>query len=258
MGRKGEADYPGQEAVGEAVIMSYPEAAVKFLRDLKKNNNREWFNDHKQAYEEQVKGPALEFAARINREFARTLPLYETDPKKALFRIYRDTRFSKNKEPYKTHVGVFFWHQGLTKEDSAGFYAGLDVDKFVVAAGSYTPPPNVILEVRQHIAGHGDELVKYLARKNVRELAGEVHGEELKRPPAGFSADHPHIDLLRKKAWHFYLELPVDIGTSPACVKEVWSRFKIMTPLVEFLNKPLLAAAKRADRTLKQSVSIGR
>src|SRR5215472_1997655 len=124
---------------------------VQFFRSLKRNNRREWFQPRKHVYEQHVKGPMLELVAALNREMARLAPDYVTDPRKAIFRIYRDTRFSADKTPYKTNVSASFSRRGSAGLGSGGFYFSVSADEVEVAGGIYHPEPETMLVVRTHI-----------------------------------------------------------------------------------------------------------
>jgi uncharacterized protein (TIGR02453 family) len=230
----------------------FPAEALKFLRGLKRNNRREWFQPRKHLFELHVKGPMLELVTALNAELIKFAPEYVTDPKKAIFRIYRDTRFSPDKTPYKTHIAASFARrgQGLT---NGGFYFSISVDQIEVAGGVYHPPPETTLLVRNHIAENGRELRRILGAKNVRKLLGELQGDELTRAPKGFEADHPAIGWIKKKDWILDASLDPSLATSPKLYGEILERFRAMAPLIEFLNAPL-ATKKRPQELLEFSL----
>jgi uncharacterized protein (TIGR02453 family) len=224
----------------------FPKSAVQFLRDLAANNNRDWFQQNKETFESSLRGPAVQLVEILNRQFCASAPKYETDPKQAIFRIHRDTRFSKDKSPYKTHVGMFFWKRGLTKEAAAGVYVALEPARLFIAGGSHAAGPAELLAIRTHVQENHKTLRKIISDPQLLKAMGEFHGEELSRPPHGSPKDHPAIDLIRKKQWLFTTDLPLSVATSTRCTTEIWSRFELMMPFVEFLNVAI-TKAKRKD-----------
>lgn len=224
--------------------------AIQFLRDLEKNNNRDWFQAHKKRYEEYLKAPLAELVEAINKELVRFAPDHVTEPKAAVYRIYRDTRFSKDKTPYKTHVAANFPRRGLEKHAAAGYYFHFSAKELLLAGGAYMPGPEQLLAIRTHIAENHKALEKLLKTKRLREAVGQLQGEKLTRPPKGFPKEHPAIDLLRNKQWYFYTNLDAKLVTSPDLATELVKRFKAMQPVIDFLNTPLLGG-KRKDPLLR-------
>ena len=133
-------------------ISRLPPGSPKFLRSLKRNNRREWFQPRKHLYEQHVKAPMLELVSALNAGLQRFAPDYVTDPAKAVFRIYRDTRFSADKTPYKTHVAASFSRRGPERLKTGGFYFSVAPDQIEVAGGIYHPEPDTMLLIRTHIA----------------------------------------------------------------------------------------------------------
>jgi uncharacterized protein (TIGR02453 family) len=219
---------------------------LAFVRELEHNNTREWFQPRKADYERLLKEPALAFAEALNAEFNRFAPDYVTDPKKALFRIYRDTRFSSDKTPYKTHVALNFMRRGMEKLAGAGFYVAVSHKEVEVAGGMYMPGPEELLKIRGHIAEHHKELERMLAARKLVSAVGELQGTSLTRPPKGWPADHPATALLKKKQWYFDVLLDASLASSPEMFSEVAARFRVMTPVIDFFNTPLLARKRQA------------
>ena len=218
----------------------FPAEMNQFLRSLKRNNRREWFQQRKHLYERHVKEPMLELIAALNRDLAKYAPDFVTEPKKALFRIYRDTRFSKDKTPYKTHAAASFSRRGSTGLGTGGFYFSVSHDQVEVAGGIYHPLPDTMLAVRQHIAGHHEEMRRILATQKVRKLLGNLQGDELTRAPKGFDPAHPGLDLIKKKDWILDVTMDAKMANSPALYREIAERFRAMAPLIDYLNRPLL------------------
>jgi len=225
----------------------FPKEMVTFFRGLKRNNRREWFQPRKHLFEQHVKDPMIELVTALNREFAKFAPEYVSDPKKAVFRIYRDTRFSADKTPYKTHIAASFARRGGQRLTASGYYFSVSSDQIEVAGGIYHPDPDTMLAVRTHIAEHHQELGRILAERKVRRLLGELQGDELTRAPKGFHPAHPAIGLIKKKDWILDTTLDGSLGTTSQLYKELADRFRAMAPLIEFLNRPLLARKPPKD-----------
>jgi len=219
--------------------------SLKFLRDLKKHNDREWFQPRKAQYDEHVKEPTLALIEVINRELANGAPAFVTEPKKALFRIYRDTRFAQDKTPYKTHTSALFWQKQADRKGGGVFYFSLSAAEVVVAGGSYMPTPQELLLLRQHIAEHHARLTKILKVKPVRDYFDHLEGTQLQRAPKGFDPEHKAIDLLKRKQWGLRAALDPQLAISDEFVPEVLKRIRLLIPFVAFLNEPLVKRAAR-------------
>lgn len=219
----------------------FPPEMIQFFRSLKRNNRREWFQPRKHLYEQHVKEPMLELVAAINTELMKFAPEYVTDPKKALFRIYRDTRFSADKTPYKTHAAASFWRRGADHTGAGGFYFSVAYEKIEIAGGIWHPSPETTLMVRNHIAEKHAELRKILANKKNLKLVGDLQGEELSRAPKGFDPAHPALDLIKKKDWIVDISLDPGVATTPKLYREILERFRAMAPMIEYLNRPLVS-----------------
>jgi uncharacterized protein (TIGR02453 family) len=231
--------------------MAIPAAGLRFLAELEKNNERDWFQPRKEQYDELVRGPMIELVTDINKALGKIAPDYVTDPPKAIYRIYRDTRFSNNKTPYKTHIGALLWHRRLGKDGGAALYFHVSPQELLIAGGVYHPMPDVLLALRQHIAAHHERLREILRRKAVREYFKGLEGDQLSRPPKGWCADHPAIDYLKHKDLLLEVSLPPAAATKSDALDAIVKRFRAMAPFVEFLNEPLLKkAAKPRDPLL--------
>lgn len=230
-----------------ASFAGFPKEMMTFFRSLKRNNRREWFQPRKHVFEQHVKEPMMELVTALNGEFAKFAPEYVTDPKKAIFRIYRDTRFSADKTPYKTHIAASFARRGGERLAAGGFYFSVSHDQVEVAGGIYHPAPDTMLVVRTHIAEHHQQLRRLLADRKVRRLLGELQGDELARAPKGFDPGHPAIGLIKMKDWILDTTLDPALGTTPRLYREIADRFRVMAPLIEFLNRPLLARKPPKD-----------
>jgi uncharacterized protein (TIGR02453 family) len=231
-----------------AGFKGFPAEAMTFFRGLARNNNREWFLAHKHIYEERVKAPMVELVNALNTAMMEFAPAYVTDPAKAIYRIYRDVRFSADKTPYKTTIAASFSRRSAAKHAAAGYYIGIGAKEVEAAGGLYLPPPETLRVLRAHLAEHHKEFRRVAETRAIRRLLGEVQGSMLARVPKGFAADHPAADLLRYKQCYLYVVLDPAIATTPRLFGELLERFRAMTGFVDFLNTPLVAA--RAKRTV--------
>lgn len=223
--------------------------ALTFLRNLKRNNRRDWFQPRKAEYEKLIKLPMLELIGCLNEEFARFAPNYVTPPHKATYRIYRDTRFAKDKSPYKTHISAIFPRDTALKKEGAVFYFHFTEKELLVFAGVYMPEREELLAYRTLLQDRYQELQEILRGPKLRRMVGELQGEQLSRMPKGFPIDHPAESLLRGKQW--YLEGTLDISTltSHKLLPELARHFEVMAPMVEFLNQAL-AKKRKPERMM--------
>jgi uncharacterized protein (TIGR02453 family) len=223
----------------------FPPEALTFFRNLAKNNNRDWFLPRKEVFDSKVKAPMLELVERMNGELGRFAPQYINDPKKAIYRIYRDTRFSSDKTPYKTHIAAIFPRRGSEcKHAGPGLYFSVSHTGIEIAGGVYGPEPEDLLKVRSWIAENHQAFRK--AARGPAKLMGDLRGATLTRVPKGFDAAHPAADLIKMKQWYYGAELEAKLATSPKLLAELIKRFKAMLPVLEELAKPLAVKKKAA------------
>jgi len=228
----------------------FPPEALKFFRALEKNNNRDWFESNKQMYLLKVRQPMEQLVAAVGSHMMRFAPAYVKEPNKAIYRIYRDTRFSADKTPYKTHIGALFTRPDLPKNESAGFYVALSAKAVSFGGGLYMPLPEHLPALRAHIAGEHERFRKLVTAKRVTGLLGELLGDQLQRPPKGFAPDHPAMDLLKRKQWYFYREDDAAAALKPAFVQDVVKRFKAAFEVVEFLNEPIFNLQRKTSGSI--------
>jgi len=226
-------------------FQGFPREGIAFLRDLKKNNDRDWFTPRLDEYKDSVRAPMLELVQAVHLAMLKFAPAYVGEPAKCLYRIYRDTRFSKDKTPYKTHAAAAFWRSNMEKNEGAGYYFAISPEEVAIGGGMYMPLPPVLLTTRQRIAADAEGFRETFDTKTVRRLLGELQGEQTKRVPKGFSAEHPAADLLRFKQYVLYTTLKPDVATSSKLVREIATKFEAMTPFVEFLDRPFAGKARR-------------
>jgi uncharacterized protein (TIGR02453 family) len=220
---------------------------MAFLRGLARNNRREWFKERKETFETKVMAPMSELAAALNAEMVKFAPDYTTEPREAIYRIYRDTRFSSDKTPYKTHVAAIFPRRGLGKHSGASFYFSVSAKEIEVAGGLYMPGPEQLLAVRRHLEQRHIEFRRIVRAKKLAGLVGELAGDQLLRAPKGFSPHHPAADLIRHKQWYVYSTLDPDLAITPYLLPEILKRFQAAAPFVAFLNVPLAGKRKKRD-----------
>jgi uncharacterized protein (TIGR02453 family) len=213
----------------------------KFLRDLKKHNDREWFAANKSRYEELVRDPILRFITDFGEPLGKISRRFVADPRPvggSLFRIHRDVRFAKDKSPYKTHVAAHFRHEAAQRDVHApGFYFHLEPGRVFVAAGLWGPDGDALAAVRDVIVGKPERWKKAVAAAAKGKL--EQHGEALKRPPAGYDAEHPLIEDLKRK--HFVVGGEFDEKRALAAdfMDRVAAAYRAAGAYVELVTKAL-------------------
>jgi uncharacterized protein (TIGR02453 family) len=222
----------------KSAFPGFPQEGIDFFRKLQRNNRREWFQPRKPIFEASLKQPMRELVAAVNGAMKNFAPEYVTDPDKAIYRIYRDTRFSKDKTPYKNHLAVSFSRHGAPS--AGGLYFAVSHKEVAIGGGIYMPAPETLLAIRHYIAARHQELRKIVAKPAIRQLFPEgLQGEQLTRVPKGFDRDHPAADLLKYKRFILYVELAPDLATTTELYPEVVRHFRAITPFLEYLNAPL-------------------
>jgi uncharacterized protein (TIGR02453 family) len=224
-------------------FLSFPKEGLQFLRALKRNNRREWFEKHRNVYETQVKRPVEELMASLIRDITPFAPEMVVSPK--ISRIYRDVRFSKDKSPYKTYVAVA---TGPAKSEGARYYLHIAPAELFVGGGMYMPTPEDLSAVRNHIAANPQAFMNLVTSRRFRKLFGVVEGERLKRVPRGFPADHIAADYLRQKQFYVGRTFPAEDAMAPGFYKLVLQTFQEMLPFVRFLNEPIVRARRLRER----------
>ncbi|MEN0067602.1 MAG: DUF2461 domain-containing protein [Myxococcota bacterium] len=209
----------------------------EFLSDLAEHNDRDWFAENKPRYEANVLEPCLEFIRALGPALADVSPRFPAIAKKqggSMFRIYRDTRFSKDKSPYKTHVGLQFRHELASRDVHApGFYLHIEPGNVAVGAGMWHPESKALRRIRDRIVADSEGWSKVRAALDGAGLA--FMGDSLKRPPKGFDKDHPHMEDLKRKDVAVHRKLTEEALTSDAAVETVATEFDKAQSLVRFL-----------------------
>ena len=227
---------------------AFPVKGLQFLRSLKRNNNREWFQKHKSIYEQHVKEPMTHLIEDLAGDFQQLAPEMVASPKASAYRIYRDTRFSKDKSPYKTHVAAVFPRSGLGKHEGAGFYLHIGPAELLIGGGLYMPFPEDLSAVRWHIAENPETFLAIVGGGKFRKMFGDLGGERLSRVPRGFPADHLAADYLKYKQLLAGRNFPAEVATKARFYKLLLETFQTMLPLVRFLNQPIVRSRRMKER----------
>jgi uncharacterized protein (TIGR02453 family) len=221
-------------------ISSFPRQSLAFLRALKRNNRREWFQPRKEQFDADVREPMLAIVERLADDLRSIAPEIVVDPKTAMYRIYRDTRFSENKTPYKTHVAAVFPWRGLAKHEGAGLYFHVSPDEVWMGGGMYSPQTAQLQAVRDHIAGNVRRMRAIVESPGFRRQVGELDGERLQRVPPGFPKDHAAAEYLKYRQFLAGRELPPAFACNPKFYSTLITVFRQVAPLARFLNEPLV------------------
>ncbi len=215
--------------------MSDLSVLFRFLSTLAKNNNREWFAVNKERYQ----AAHSEFVGLIGQlieaisSFDENVSMLE--PKKCVFRIYRDVRFSKDKSPYKTNFGASIRPFGR-KSPYSGYYLQLQPNNSLVAGGMYHPDAEILGRIRQEIDYNPKAIHQIMDSPPFRKAFAKMCGDKLKRPPKGYTADHPDVELLKHKDFIVYKNIDDKIVTGKQFLKTAVDHYKLIKPLNDFLN----------------------
>jgi len=241
---------PKQKPAPPAALPYLRPAALTFLRNLAKHNDRDWFQPRKAEFDAELREPMLAIVRKVTDAMTSFAPAFVRPAEKSLFRIYRDTRFSSDKRPYKTHVAAWWSHQGLAKTSGAGYYFHVSAKEVVIAAGSYMPEKDQLSQIRHWLLDHHTEFRKLLKSPAVRRTFEEFKGNALTRPPKGFPCEHPALDLVRCRQWGLAATLPAATALKPGFAAILVRHFKIAAPIVDALNTPIAAAQAPRKKVL--------
>jgi uncharacterized protein (TIGR02453 family) len=217
---------------------SFGPELFRFFRDLTKNNQRVWFDKNKDRYELFVKYPLLGFIGSFAPVLRTVSPSFTSDPRPmggSMFRIYRDTRFSKDKTPYKTHAAAQFGHRVGKDVHAPGFYLHLEPGGVFAGGGLWRPDSPTAGRVRDAIAKRSREWDDALMNPRFRKVC-TFEGEKLKRPPHGFRKDHPMIEWLKYKDFTFYTKFTEKHACSAGFMERVADSYRAAIPLMRFLT----------------------
>jgi uncharacterized protein (TIGR02453 family) len=210
-------------------MQGIPKNTISFLKELKLNNNREWFNDNKEQFKV-IQAEVKKFALEIKE----SLSLSDNIEKLKIFRIYRDLRFSKDKTPYKKNIGMAF-HRAKP-ELRGGYYFEISADESFIAVGFWNPNKEDLLRIRKEIEIDGEELKSIINQKKIKDIWGEIIGEELKTSPKGFDKDHEHIDIIKKKQFIFIKKLKEEDILDKNFQKELVNYFISIRPFFDYMS----------------------
>jgi uncharacterized protein (TIGR02453 family) len=215
------------------------QGTIQFLKNLRKNNRKEWFNVNRSKYED-AKKDVENLSAEIIKRLSRTdETIAHLQPKDCMFRINRDIRFSKDKSPYKTNMGVYF-SKGGKKGVNAGYYFHVEPGSSFVAGGMWMPMPPELKKVRQEIDYNWDEFEKIISHKKFRSVFGNLDRSSeyiLSRPPKGYEDDNPAVEFLKLKSYIATTKISDTDLFSKDLVKKVVGHFELIKPLIDFLNR---------------------
>lgn len=215
----------------------FPTDTIRFLKSLKTNNNREWFNKNKERYESAFLEPSLQLIDAIGQQLESISTCFLAVPKKSggsLMRIYRDTRFAKDKAPYKTNIGIQFRHQAGKDVHAPGFYVHVEPRSVFLGAGIWHPEPKVAKQIRTAIVDDPSAWKKAACSKTFTS-GFTLSGDSLKRPPRDFDPEHPLVDDLKRKDFIGVNNLDEAAIYDPKFAKQTVSAFKKAKPLMKFL-----------------------
>jgi len=216
----------------------FPKECVEFYQALKKNNNKPWFDRHKNDYEKYVLEPSRDYVVELGKLLKQISPGLHADPRvnKSLFKIYRDTRFSNDKIPFKTNLGIWFWEGEGKRFDYSGFYFHLDPPNIMLAAGIHVFSPDRLKAFRDSVVHeiHGPRMIK--AIKQVEKAGHLISGKHYKKIPRGYDRDHRYADYLLFDSLNSYREskIPPEFY-KPEFIQYSFKIFKGMAPIHHWL-----------------------
>lgn len=213
---------------------------VSFLRALERHNDRDWFRARKADYERHVHGPMVAVLDHLAVDLRRVAPEIIVDPKVSLYRIYRDTRFSADKSPFKTAIGAHFPTRGFERNQGAGLYFEVAPAHVWIGGGMYMPSAPDLQAIRAAIASTHPRLHRIVTAAAFRRAVGELHGERLTRTPRGYPGDHPAAHYLQFKQLLAGVEHDASFATTEGFYAELLKVFTALVPFIRFLNRPLL------------------
>jgi uncharacterized protein (TIGR02453 family) len=212
-------------------------ATLTFLRALKRNNNRDWFKARREHYDKVVREPMLAVIDQLAVDLRKIAPELIASPKASMYRIYRDTRFSADKTPLKTHIAAVFPWRGMMRHQGAGLYFEIAPKWVWAGGGMYAPEPPDLFHVREHIVSTWPELQRIVRHRAFKTNFTALDGARLTRVPRGFLSDHPAAEYLKHRQFLAGREFPPGLATSSEFYPTILSTFKAATPLIRFLNE---------------------
>lgn len=218
----------------------FPPEGIRFLQRLRKNNNREWFEKHKEEYEALVKLPMQSLIYGLQPYFSEFAPEFEVNPQRSLFRIYRDVRFSRDKSPYKTHVAAHFVLRGKPKGTSGlGYYVHVEPGECYIGGGLYIPDSEQLKKIRRAIDSRQKDFRAIVEDEEFCELFLPLEGEQLQRVPRGYSEDHPLANWLKFKQFYIGITTTHKEALTADFMNLTVRVFRTATPWIRFLMEAL-------------------
>jgi uncharacterized protein (TIGR02453 family) len=220
---------------------------LSFLRSLKRNNNREWFHARKDQYDLHCKQPMTAVIERLAGDLRSFAPELIADPKVSLFRQFRDTRFSDDKTPMKTHIAATFPNRTLGRMNGAGVYFEIAPGWVWIGGGLWRPDASQLQLVREHIVANHEQLDAIVKSARFKKIGG-LQGDQMTRVPRGYAKDHPAASYLVHRQFMAFREEPAAFATGKDFYKQLLATIQTVAPLVQFLNEPLVDALKTDRR----------
>jgi len=226
----------------DTIFAGFPEEMFRFLTDLHDNNNREWFIDNRGRYENFVVEPVIRFIEAVGQLLPAISDAYVADPRRnggSMFRIYRDTRFSSDKRPYKQNIGCQFRHSAGSNAHAPGFYVHLAPAEVFIGGGIWKPDNDSLDRIRNRIVEKPKLWSGVINDAAFSNHFGKLQGESLKRPPRGFDPDNPHIEDLKRKSYIAFRHVKPESALKPAFIEAVEKTFTTAMPLMRFITGAL-------------------
>jgi uncharacterized protein (TIGR02453 family) len=219
----------------------FPKECFRFFRQLKRNNNRFWFEKHKHEFESYAKSPMQSFISSLQMYFNGFAPEFDLNPKRSIFRIYRDIRFSQDKTPYKTHIAAHFVLRGKPKGFlGSGYYIEIAPGELYTGGGIYIPSSDQLKKIRRSISTHGEEFLNIVKNREFKKIFTPFEWSKLQRVPKGYDEDNPMAEWLKYKQFFVGVSWQEPKSYNARFVGEVAVIFERLTPLVKFLNRSLV------------------
>ncbi len=226
-----------------AEFRGFSQKALTFLGDLKDNNERSWFNERKELYKEEIVAPAIAFIEELGGRLQSISPQINYDVRTngsgSLMRIYRDVRFSKDKKPYKTNVGIIFWQGSGKKTECPGYYFHMTADEAWIGGGLHIFPKHLLEPYREAVADTKKANALRQALSDVEEVRLKLSSESYKRIPRGYDNDHPQADLLKYKGLYTTKSIPRNKLYSPSLIETCFEICQQAAPLQQWFAKNL-------------------
>lgn len=219
-----------------------PPDAIKFLKQLKRNNNRDWFAANKDRYRDNIVQPMSAFIEAMAPRLAQTANCFVADPRTnggSMFRIYRDTRFGNDKTPYKLNIGCHFRHNAGKDAHAPGFYVHIEAEQTFFGGGIWRPPTPVLNRIRDTIVDNPKEWSRIKQAKPFTRLFDGIIGDQLQRAPRGYDPGHPHLEDLRRKSLYAVRTVETQRVTTADFIKDVDTAIKSLSSFMKFITYAL-------------------